>query len=114
MLIRCCQPTQTIALLDSFIPPNLMFSRSTIAPNEPAIHGSVTLTDIATAVRNIAVANGKQGSRIVVGPENIKFAGKGVEGDKLKSLGTFDFEISMKGANDFVRRKVMVVKQEEA
>jgi len=114
VLIRCCQPTQTIALLDSFIPPNLMFSRSTIAPNEPAIHGSVTLTDIATAVRNIAVANGKQGSRIVVGPENIKFAGKGVEGDKLKSLGTFDFEISMKGANDFVRRKVMVVKQEEA
>ncbi|PUU81263.1 hypothetical protein B9Z19DRAFT_1077419 [Tuber borchii] len=112
--IELLTPTQTIALLDSFIPPNLMFSRSTISPNEPAIHGSVTSTDIATAVRNIAVANGKQGSRIVVGPENIKFAGKGAEGDKLKSLGTFDFEISMKGANDFVRRKVMVVKQEEA
>ncbi|RPA92981.1 hypothetical protein L873DRAFT_1838206 [Choiromyces venosus 120613-1] len=111
--IELLTPTQTIALLDSFIPPNLMFSRSTIAPNESAIHGSVTLTDIATAVRNIAAANGKEGSRIVVSPENIKFLGKGLEGDKLKSLGTFDFEISMKGANDFVRRKVMVVKQEE-
>ncbi|KAG0131174.1 hypothetical protein HOY82DRAFT_647464, partial [Tuber indicum] len=111
--IELLTPTQTIALLDSYIPPNLMFSRSTIAPNESAIHGSVTLTDIATAVRNIAAANGKEGSRIVVTPENVKFAGKGVEGDKLKSLGTFDFEISMKGANDFVRRKVMIVKQEE-
>ncbi|PWW73454.1 hypothetical protein C7212DRAFT_354077 [Tuber magnatum] len=111
--IELLTPTQTIALLDSFIPPNLMFSRPTIAPNEPAIHGSVTLTDIATAVRNIAAVSGGEGSRVVIGPENIRFPGKGVEGDKLKSLGTFDFEINVKGAIDFVRRRVMVVKQEE-
>lgn len=59
------------------------------------------------------MANGKEGSRVVVGPEHIGFADKSVEGDKLKALGTFDFEINVKGSSDFVRRKVIIVRQQE-
>lgn len=61
----------------------------------------------------IASANGSKGSRIVVAPENIEFLDQTVvEGDKIKTIGEYDFEIKMKGATDSIRRKVIVMRQD--
>lgn len=61
----------------------------------------------------VAAANGSKGSRVVITPENVEFVDKAiVEGDKIKAIGEYQFEIRMKGTNDFVRRKVVVIRQE--
>lgn len=61
----------------------------------------------------VAAANGERGSRVVITPENIEFLDKTtVEGDKIKAIGEYEFEVRMKGTNDFIRRKAIVVRQE--
>lgn len=61
----------------------------------------------------VASANGSKGSRVVVGPDNIEFLDRTVvEGDKIKAIGEYEFEIKMKGATDSIRRKVVVMRQD--
>lgn len=61
----------------------------------------------------VASANGSKGSRVVVGPDNIEFLDPTVvEGDKIKAIGEYEFEIKMKGATDSIRRKVIVMRQD--
>jgi len=109
--IDLLSPTYTVSLLESFLPPTLQFSRPTVAPNETTIHGSISTSDLAVAVRAIASANGDQGSRIVITPDMIAFTDEGVDGDKVKTLGEHQFRIRFRGAKDDVKRKLVIAQQ---
>lgn len=76
-----------------------------------AIYGSVSTADIAATIRAVLAENA-EGSRIVLGPEDITFAIETEEKDRVKHLGTFDVDIRVKGAAEAVRRKVTVHAQE--
>jgi len=109
--IDLLSPSYTVSLLESFLPPTLQFSRPTTAPNDTTIHGSISTSDLAVAVRAIASANGDQGSRIVVTPDMIAFTDEGVEGDKVKTLGEHQFHIRFRGAKDDIRRRLIISQQ---
>ncbi|KAL7274455.1 DNA polymerase delta small subunit Cdc1 [Rhizina undulata] len=111
--IDLLSPAKSISILESFLPSNLQFYRSTISPTEDVIHGSITANDVAHAIRAIASASGDEGSRVVIQTENITFKDD-VEGGKLRQLGEYVFEVRMKGTAEFVRRKVLLMRQEEA
>lgn len=86
---------------------------ATISPTDSTIHGSISTGDIASAIRMVASANGPRGSRVVINPENVEFLDQStVEGDKIKAIGEYDIEVKMKGTADFVRRKVIVMRQD--
>jgi hypothetical protein len=42
----------------------------------------------------------------------IQFADAHVESDRLKALGTYQFDVKISGASDYVRRAVVIMKQE--
>lgn len=76
-----------------------------------AIYGSVSTADIAATIRAV-LAEDAEGSRIVLGPEDIKFAIETEEKDRVKHIGTFDVDIRVKGAPEAVRRTITVRAQE--
>jgi ribosomal protein L9 len=92
------------------LPPSLQFSSATISPTDHSLHGSVSTVDIANAIKMVSAANGEEGSRVVITPDQIELIG--VDGDKIKMIGEYQFEIKMKGTNDFVRRRATVQRQE--
>ncbi|KAK1769485.1 putative fructose-bisphosphate aldolase [Phialemonium atrogriseum] len=62
------------------------------APSPLAIFGSVSLTDVVAAVRNLLITD-PEASRIVLGPEHVRFVGLGEGVDRVKSLGRWEVEI---------------------
>ena len=98
-------------VLDGFLPPKIMFSRATISPTENIIHGSISTSDICTAVRAICSAKGDELSWVVVTPDMISFLDPAVEGDRVKTIGEHEFEIRMKGAAKPVKRRISIARQ---
>ncbi|KAI9759805.1 MAG: hypothetical protein M4579_002104 [Chaenotheca gracillima] len=88
-----------------------------------AIYGSVSTADVAASVRAL-LADTEQGSRVVLGAEDIAFvhergagAGDGTtteDLDRVKNLGEFDVELRIKDASYPVLRKVVVMPAELA
>ncbi|OBU01630.1 hypothetical protein VE01_00358 [Pseudogymnoascus verrucosus] len=83
------------------------------APLDPnaSIFGSVSTSDIASSIRAI-LAEDKEGSRLVLGPEDITFAVETEEKGRVKNLGTYEVHIKIKGGEQAVRRTVTVKPQE--
>ena len=90
-------------------------------PQIVTIFGSVSTADVADSLKAI-LNQTKEGSRVVLGAEDIKFVEKGqkegaepqdsgIEGDRLKALGNFKMEARVKGG-DAVIRTVSVRAQE--
>ncbi len=77
-----------------------------------AIFGSVSTADIAASIRGL-LAEDAEGSRIVLGPEDISFAIATEESDRVKHLGQFDIDIKLKGSSKFVRRAINVVAEDD-
>jgi hypothetical protein len=74
-----------------------------------AIYGSVSATDIVAHVKSLLPADGEE-SRVVLGPENVRFLGLTEESDRLKALGTFEIEISPGGTGlEPVRKTVEIL-----
>lgn len=76
-----------------------------------AIYGSVSTADIAANIRAV-LAEDAEGSRIVLGPEDITFVTETEEKDRVKHLGTFEVDVRVKGAPEAVRRRITVHAQE--
>jgi len=74
------------------------------------IYGSVTTADIATSIRAL-LAHNDEAARITLSADNIKFVDLANSDDhtRVKHLGDFTIEISVKGTESPVRRKVHVV-----
>ncbi|ELR02631.1 hypothetical protein VC83_01032 [Pseudogymnoascus destructans] len=83
------------------------------APLDPnaSIFGSVSTSDIASSIRAI-LAEDKEGSRLVLGPEDITFAVETEEKGRVKNLGTYEVHIKIKGGEQAVRRTITVKPQE--
>lgn len=75
------------------------------------IFGSVSTSDIASSIRAI-LAEDSEGSRLVLGPEDITFAVETEEKDRVKNLGTYEVHIRVKEGGEVVRRTVTVKAQE--
>lgn len=73
-----------------------------------AIFGSVSTADIAASIKEL-LAKDAEGSRIVLGPEDISFAIATEESDRVKHLGQFDVDIKVKGSPKTLRRTINVV-----
>lgn len=73
-----------------------------------AIFGSVSTSDIAASIREL-LAKDAEGSRIVLGPEDISFAIATEESDRVKHLGQFEVDIRVKGSPKALRRTINVV-----
>lgn len=59
-----------------------------------AIFGSVSATDLVAHIKGLLVAD-PEGSRIVLGPERIRFVGLGEDADRIKALGRWEVDISV-------------------
>ncbi len=136
------QPEQAMKIVSEVVPENINFYRSPItsspspsprqspsvpsasaisfaaqqvapppSPQKTSIYGSVSTTDIAENLKAILVDDSK-GSRIVLTPEDVVFAGQGEETDRVKHLGTFEIDIKVKGATAAIRRTITVKAQE--
>ena len=73
-----------------------------------AIFGSVSTSDIAASIKEL-LAQDAEGSRIVLGPEDISFAIVTEESDRVKHLGQFEIDIQIKGSPKALRRTINVV-----
>ncbi|KAI9851913.1 MAG: hypothetical protein M1838_002350 [Thelocarpon superellum] len=74
-----------------------------------SIYGSVSTSDIATTLRAILAAD-RDGSRVVLSPEDISFRNPaGEEVDRVKTLGEFEVDIRVKGATEPLRRTIAVL-----
>lgn len=84
------------------------------ASQKTSIYGSVSTADIAANLKAV-LAEDEEGSRVVVSAEDIKFVnaeGEGEERHRVKHLGIFEIDISVKGGTDVVRRTIKVNAQE--
>lgn len=76
------------------------------------IFGSVTTADIAEEMKKVLLTD-KEGQRVVIGTEDIHIVGgpsdhlTGVEGDRIKALGDFQVDVTVKGGEP-VRRRVSI------
>ncbi|KAI9776770.1 MAG: hypothetical protein M1835_005432 [Candelina submexicana] len=135
------QPQHSVEVLTELLPPSLDFYRSPITapareaasptspqgsgpvagaklPSQPAItgiYGSVSTADIALTIKAL-LAETKEGSRVVLTPEDITLGGDGLSRDedgedRLKQLGDFKIEINLKGASESLSRIVRVLPQ---
>lgn len=82
-----------------------------------AIFGSVSKAEIADAAKAV-LAQSEEGKRVVLGAEDITFTetegdARGIEGDRLKTLGDFPIEIRVK-MGEAVQRVVSVRAQEDS
>jgi hypothetical protein len=128
------QPEKAHTILTSVVPETLTFHRNPIpapAPAPPtqsvsplvasanpgpahdqktplAIYGSVSATDIVGHIKGLLVGD-VEGSRIVLGPENIRFRGLSEDTDRLKALGRWEVDISVGGTGLEPVRKVIEI-----
>ena len=90
-------------------------------PQLATIFGSVSTADVADSFKAV-LDQTEEGSRIVLGAEDIRFLEKeqhkdsesqetGIEGDRIKALGDFQVEARVKGG-DTVKRRVSVRAQD--
>ena len=82
-------------------------------PQLAPIFGSVSIADVADSFKTV-LDQTEEGSRIVLGAEDIRFLEKeqhkdsesqetGIEGDRIKALGDFQVEAKVKGGNTVIR-----------
>ena len=78
-----------------------------------AIYGSVSTTDIANNIKEY-VAYNDEASRVTLSDNDIRFVGVSEleESTRVKHLGEYEIEISIKGTEGRVRRKVQVLAQQ--
>lgn len=79
-----------------------------------AIYGSVSTQDIAQSIRE-QVAYNDEAAGIQLGESNVKIVDP-IEGDdanRIKHLGQYEVEVSFKGADLIVRRRVAVIAPRE-
>lgn len=70
----------------------------------------MSTADIAANIKAL-LAEDKDGSRVVLLPEDISFVEVLEEKDRVKHLGIFEIDITLKGAADVVRRAIKVTAQ---
>ena len=90
-------------------------------PQVATIFGSVSTIDIAESMKAV-LAGSTEGARVVFGAENITIVqdeddglghqDKGIEEDRLKTLGDFRVEVRVKGGEPVIR--TVSIKAEEA
>lgn len=135
------QPEAAFKALSAAIPPRLDFYRAVISSSETSqeserdeakaaqasgntvesklptnIYGSVSSTDVVTAVRAILQQMNLAGS-IVLEDSDIKFvrAGTGEDAaDRVKQIGEYVAEIKVKGHDEAISRKVRVLAEDQA
>jgi len=82
-----------------------------------AIYGSVSTVDVLNAVKAVMAEN-DEAARVVLHAEDVKFVDMMMdaqpETDRVKFVGDFAIEISVKGAEDTVKRMMRVNAQEAA
>lgn len=93
----------------------LLQSSAKSKPKPTTIYGSVSTADISDSVKSI-LAQHEEGSRIVLGPEDVQIAEDngeaiGLEPGRIKALGSFGVDIHVKGG-EAVRRTIVVKAQE--
>ncbi|KAK4128293.1 hypothetical protein N657DRAFT_607509 [Parathielavia appendiculata] len=132
--VRTTTPERAHTLLTTSIPETLTFHRKPIPAPAPApptqfisplvasanpdsaqdqntplvIYGSVSATDIVGYIKGL-LAGDADGSRIVLGPEDIKFRGLSEDTDRVKALGRWEVEISVGGRGLEPVRKVVEI-----
>jgi ribosomal protein L9 len=79
-----------------------------------SIYGSVSTTDIANNIKEY-VAYNDEASRVTLSDSDIRFVGVSEleESTRVKHLGEYEIEISIKGTEGRVRRMVQVLAQED-
>ncbi|KAK6538607.1 hypothetical protein TWF694_010185 [Orbilia ellipsospora] len=106
-------PYENIAILKAVLPPSIRFYKSTITPHSDSLHGSVTATDVAGAIKAIAAASEHvNGNRVVVTAENITFS-HDKESGRVKELGQYEVVIGYKGEEEKVTRTVYVIREDD-
>ncbi|KAF3936252.1 hypothetical protein ABW19_dt0205880 [Dactylella cylindrospora] len=104
--------TDTVAILNTTLPPTIRFFRATISPTSSDIHGSVTTADIASAIKMITIASQHpDGNRVVVTPENIKFV-HDPDSHRVKHLGEWEIDIEYRG-EPAIRRSVSISRDDD-
>jgi hypothetical protein len=97
-------PTQSISPLVAAANPDTAHDR-----NAPlAIYGSVSATDVVAYIKGLLVGDA-EGSRMVLGPENVRFLGLAEEADRVKALGRWEVEISVGSKLEPVRKVVEIL-----
>ncbi|KAJ9668031.1 hypothetical protein H2201_001837 [Coniosporium apollinis] len=134
--VELLSPQRSTELLATLLPPTLEFYRTPITPDTPPsttasaspplastasanIYGSVSTADIAHAIRAILGTN-EEAARVVVTDGDIRFVSASVgpgliEGEamyRVKQLGEYEVEISVKGTSEGLRRTVRVLPSE--
>lgn len=108
------QPQRGLDLIGQLLPPSLDFTRKVRGDDSRDIFGSVSRVDVADLVRTLLSRN-KEASRVAVQESDITFLGGSEEGivkDRVGSLGTYDVEITVKGAQGSVTRPVNVLAEQ--
>ena len=80
-------------------------------PEKRGIYGSVSTSDIAANLKAI-LAEDNEGRHIGFSHENISFVKETEDKDRVNHLGSFEIEIRLNDAPDFVRRKITVNAQD--
>ncbi|KAI4118536.1 MAG: hypothetical protein LQ345_001421 [Seirophora villosa] len=130
-------PQRTSEIIETLIPPELIFHRVPITTPEPTsspeppgqsitaealaqpmpapitrIFGSVSTADMVDAIKAV-LAEDEEGARVVLSAEDVYIDAEaseetGVEADRLKALGEYRVEIRPKGMVDAIRRGVSI------
>lgn len=79
-----------------------------------SIYGSVTTADVATSLKAVVAAQEEAGGHIAINDEDIRFVGDVEDPTRVKRLGQFDIEISIKGLLENIVRQVHVLAEEDA
>ncbi len=79
-------------------------------PQRIAIYGSVTANDVAENLRAV-LGKDPRGARVVFSAANITFVDDLPDGDRVKHMGVFEFDILLDGATKPVRRAIEVKEQ---
>ncbi|KAK6333257.1 hypothetical protein TWF718_011078 [Orbilia javanica] len=106
-------PLESVKILSLILPSTIRFYRSTITPQTTSLHGSVTTTDVANAIKLISSASAlKDANRVVVSAENISLGTEETGAVRVKELGEYEVVISFRGADEVIKRTVTVVREE--
>ncbi|KAK4245625.1 alcohol acetyltransferase-domain-containing protein [Corynascus novoguineensis] len=97
-------PSQSISPLVASAKADAAYDRD--AP--VAIYGSVSATDVVSHIKGLLV-NDVEGSRIALGPEDVRFLGLDEETDRIKTLGRWEVDISVGGTGLEPVRKVVEI-----
>jgi hypothetical protein len=72
----------------------------------------VSATDVVAYIKGLLLGDA-EGSRMVLGPENIRFLGLAEEADRVKALGRWEVEISVGSKLEPVRKVVEILPSTE-